>query len=238
MNPMVSMYNNYTYFQRPNMQIGFTPICASPRVAVVATVNTSPAVAIAKPDVVCNGEIQSIAATTTPATNYTNYSWSANPVDLYTNAGATTPYVSGNNPTVYVKSNTTGPHSFYLFSSGATAAACTHADTITVWVQPTNVSIDGAPDSVCVSGSTVLTLNPATGYAPNSIQWQESTDGTTYTSVPGETSPSYTTPTLTNEHYYRAYVKSTNDTCQLPTKHIIVSNPQLTSTTESSPAAP
>jgi len=232
MNPQVT-WNNYTYFQRPNMQFGFTPICASPRVAVVATVNTSPAISIAKPDVVCNNEIQSIVASTTPSTNYTNYSWSANPVDLYSDAAATTPYTNGNASTVYVKSTTTGPHSFYLYSSGATAAACTHADTISVWVQPTNVTIDGAPDTVCVSGTTILTLNPSTGYAPNSIQWEESADGVTYNGVTGATSATYTTPTLTNEHYYRAYVKSTHDTCQMPTKHIVVSNPVLTSTADS-----
>jgi hypothetical protein len=220
-------------YQRPNMQFKGPAICASPRQAVIATINASPATSIAQPASLCNNETRALTISSAPMSNYTSYAWTPNVTDLYTTAAATTPYVSGSSPTVYFKSATSGPHTFYVFSSGATAAACTHADTVMVWVQPSSVSIAAAPDSICSSGATNLSLVPATGYASNSVQWQESADGITYADIAGETNPAYTTPTLTTEHYYRALVKSTNDTCEMPTKHIVVVTPDLVSANDS-----
>jgi hypothetical protein len=230
MNPVNG--NNSVFNQRPNMRFNTLPICASPRQAVVATINASPALTITKSAVECSNEIRPMTVTTTPSTNYTNYSWTANPAGLYTNAGATTPYVSGSASTVYVKSSQSNVHTYYLMASGATPAACTHADTVSIFVQPDSISITGYPDTICVSGSTIVTLSPDTGYAPNSIQWQQSANGSGYVNIAGATSASYTTPTLTADHYYRALIKSTNDTCEMPVKHIVVSNPQLLGATD------
>lgn len=44
-------------------------------------------------------------------------------------------------------------------------------------------------------------------------QWQESTNGTTWTDIPGATNPSYTTPNLTVQTYYR--VKAAQDAANL-----------------------
>jgi len=211
----------------PNVRFGMVVGCEGPRQPVTATITPGPALNIAKPAVVCSGEIGNIAVTSTPMTNYTNYTWTPNVADLYTNAGATTPYTTGSAPNVYFKSTDNGAHTYYLFSSGATPAACTHADTFSIWVQPDSIRILGLPDTICVTGSTVLTLSPSTGYAPNTIQWQESANGGAYNDIPGATGVSYTTPTLTTEHYYRALIKSTNTTCEIPVKHVIISNAQL-----------
>ena len=228
----------YTSTQRLNVTFAGTGTCSNTRVPVIATINTSPAITITRPTITCSNEIGNIGATSTPMNNYTNYSWAANVTDLYTNAAATTPYTGGSSPNVYLKSTVNGAHTFYLFSSGATAAACTHADTISIWVQPDSITIMGSPDSICSSGTSVLSLVPSTGYAPNSIQWQQSTDGVTYTNITGATAVSYTTPTLTTNQYYRALIKSTNDTCEMPVKHVVVVNPQLISAPDSFTCGP
>jgi hypothetical protein len=228
-----NIFQTGTSSQRPNMRLSGTGTCGSPRVAIIGTINTSPAITITKPAVICSGEVGHIITTSSPMTNYTNYSWAANTTDLYTNTTATIPYTGGNSPNVHLKSSVQGPHTFYLFSSGATYAACTHADTISVWVQPDSVVISGAPDSICVSGSSTLALAPSTGYAPNTIQWQESTNGTTYNSIVGANGTTYATPTLTANHFYRAIIGATNDTCQIPVKQVVIVNPQLLSSDDS-----
>jgi hypothetical protein len=234
MNPdYTNIFEFGTSSQRPNMKFTGVGTCGSPRVAVIGTITPSPAVTITKPAVICSGEIGNVVTVSSPMTNYTNYSWAANVTDLYINPTATTPYTSGSFPNVYLKSTTQGQHTLYLFSSGSTAAACTHADTINIWVQPDSIKISGAPDSICVSGTSTLSLVPATGYAPNSIRWEESADGTFFNGIIGATGTTYTTPTLTSNHYYRAIIAATNDTCELPVKLVVVVNPQLLQYTDS-----
>lgn len=223
---------SYSYL--PNVRLGMTLGCVGTLQPVVATINASPAVTVTNPAVICSNEVGTITATSSPMTNYTNYQWTPNVTDLYTTAAATTPYVTGNAPTVYAKSNVAGSRTYYLFSSGATAAACTHADTISLWVQPQNVTISAIQDTLCApSGSTTLKLVPNTGYAPNSIQWFTSTNGVNYTLISGATGVTYTTPAISANTYYKAMIKATLDTCQQPVKMLVVSNPQLTSVNDS-----
>jgi len=218
----------------PNVRFGMDVICEGTRQPVTATITPGPAINIAKPAIVCSGEIGNIIATSAPMTNYTTYAWTPNAADLYTNPAATTAYVAGSSASnVYFKSTTNGLHTYYLFASGATPAACTHADTISIWVQPDSVKITASVDSICITGTSTLTLSPSTGYAANSIQWQESTNGLTYNNIAGATGVTYTTPTLTANHFYRALIKSTNDTCEMPVKEVVVVIPQLLSVSDS-----
>jgi hypothetical protein len=219
----------------PNIRFGMTLGCTGPRLPVVATVTPPPAVTKTAPPIACNNAITTISVASSPMSNYTTYSWTPVVTDLYTNAAATTPYVSGNAPTVYMKSSTVGQHTYYMYATGATPAACTFADTVKIWVQPDSVTIQAFPDTLCApSGSTTLKLSPISGYAPNSIQWQESTNGTTFTDIVGATSSTFVTPTLTASRYYKAVIKSgTATSCQAPVKLIVMANPQLVSWADS-----
>ncbi|MFA6057989.1 MAG: T9SS type A sorting domain-containing protein [Taibaiella sp.] len=227
-------FTNSTSTSRPNMKFDMTLGCTGPRQPVVATVTTPPAVTKTAPAIACNNAITTISVVSSPMSNYTTYSWTPVVTDLYTNAAATTSYVSGNAPTVYMKSSTVGQHTYYMYATGATPAACAFADTVKIWVQPDSVYIKAAPDTICVSGTSMLKLIPQTGYAPNSIQWQESPNGTAYTDIAGATGVIYTTPTLTANRFYRAVIKSAGATpCLMPTKKIVVANPLLISNADS-----
>ncbi len=210
---------------RPNIQFGMTLGCQGARVPVVATVTASPALTKTVPPIVCNETVATFSEA--PNNTYTNYSWT--PVtDLYTNTTGTTPYVAGGNaPTIYFKSGTVGQQVRYMYATNSNTG-CAFADTIRTWVQPDSVYIKAAPDTICNAGTASLWLVPETGYAPNSIQWQQSTNGTTYTDIAGQTGTTYTTASLTDNRYYRVQIKSATATpCESPVKYIVVAHPAL-----------
>ncbi|WP_022822022.1 fibronectin type III domain-containing protein [Hymenobacter norwichensis] len=78
----------------------------------------------------------------------------------------------------------------------APASACT--------APPTAGTALASAGSVCPGSSVVLTLQGATFGTGLTYQWQESTNGTTYTDISGATGFTYTTPNLTATRYYRA----------------------------------
>src|SRR5690606_20544631 len=103
---------------------------------------------------------------------------------LFTDAAGTAPYTSGSASTIYFRSTVPETHTVYLMAGDPTVATgCTFADTLSIWVQPGNITLMGMPDTICAGvadPSTTLLLNPGSGYAPNSITWFESADGVTY----------------------------------------------------------
>ncbi|PSK94501.1 PKD domain-containing protein [Taibaiella chishuiensis] len=223
--------NDAVSMTRPNILFGMTLGCQGTRVPVVATVTAPPALTKTAPAIICNGAVATFSET--PNNTYTNYSWT--PVtDLYSNTAGTTAYTAGANaPTVYFKSTTVGAQERYLYATNSTTG-CAFADTVRTWVQPDTVVIKAAPDTICNAGTASLWLVPTTGYAPNSIQWQESTDGTTYTNIAGQTGTTYTTASLTANRYYRVQIKSAGATpCLMPVKYIVVAHPALQSKKDS-----
>jgi hypothetical protein len=60
-----------------------------------------------------------------------------------------------------------------------------------------------AAPSFCGSGSTNVSLTSGSAGTGMSYQWQNSTDGITYTDISGETNTSYTTPSLSASAYYQ-----------------------------------
>lgn len=217
----------------PNVRFGMNVICEGPRIPVTATITPGPAVTKSVPSIICNNTPAPMSIASSPMSNYTNYVWS--PItDLYTDAACTVPYMGGNAPNVYIKSTTPGAREYYMMASGATAAACTAADTLKTWIQPGGVSLKAVQDTVCApSGSTTIKLVPANGYAPNSIQWQEGTNGVVYNDINGATGLTYTTPSISANHWYRAQIKATSGICLQPTKQIVVADPVLLSWADS-----
>jgi hypothetical protein len=227
-----ALFNCITSGGMPTVKLNYTVGCEGTRQPVIATVNASPAITTTNPNVICSIEIAQISLST-PTPPYSNYTWSP-VVDLYTNATATTSYSGGSAQNVYLRSIVAGPKTFYMMAGNpAVTTGCTFADTVSIWVQPDSVTITGLPDTVCVSDSTKLSLVPATGYAPGSIQWQESTNGVTYNDITGATGVTYTTPVITADHYYRARIKRDVGFCETPVKHVLVVNPMIFDTRDS-----
>jgi hypothetical protein len=209
--------------------------CEGPRVPVTATINPSPVVARTAPAVVCNDAVATITLTP-PTPPYPNYTWT--PItNLYTNAAATTPYTTGGSATtLYMKTTNVGTQTYYMMAGNpAITTGCTFADTVKIWVQPANVTIKGQPDTICVSGSSKLSLDTIAGYFPGSIQWQQSTNGTTYTDIAGATNPVYNTPVLSfgQNTYYKAIIKAGAAICQTPVKYVVIANPTIISAPDS-----
>jgi hypothetical protein len=227
--------SGFTMNRRPQFKFNYNTLCESPRLPVAATITTPPAVTKTAPSAVCNNSVGTITVASNPMSNYTTYSWTSAAADLYSDAAATAPYTAGNAPTVYMKSSVAGQHAYYLYATGGTPSACAFADTVKIWVQPSAVTIKGFPDTLCApSAYTTLQLSPATGYTPNSIQWQESVNGSTFTDIAGANATSFVTPLLTANRYYKAIIKSgTGTSCQAPVKFVVIANPQLLSWADS-----
>lgn len=222
-----------SFEKRPKMILGYTASCQGPRVPVVATVTSSPALTVTAPDVICH-ETTAPITVVPQGTPYTTYEWTPVPIaDLYTDPAATTAYVAGNSATsLFFKSSVAGEHVYYLFAENTTTE-CNYADTVRIWNQPGEITIDAIPDTICNSGTSTMTLVPAADYYPGSIQWQESTDGTTYTDIAGADDVTYTTPLLTGNHYYQAAIKAGATICESPVQLIVVANPVVLSTKDS-----
>lgn len=219
----------YNGSYRPNTMFTMIGKCELPRVPVVATITPGPALVSSVDSTICGNSIKAMSVTT-PVGNYNQYVWSPT-TDLYTNAAATTPYVAGTSAsTVYVKSSTAGPKEYYLAASNPT---CTGADTNKTWIQPSVVEVDAFPDTICISGSTDLSLIPANLYAPNSIQWQTNASGSYVNVATGGTTQTYTTPTINVNTGYRAQIKAMGNVCLNADKTVVIADPTLLSYADS-----
>jgi hypothetical protein len=164
-----------------------------------------------------------------PAANYDSVVW-APVAGLYTDPAASVPYTGGHAPVVYTKSTTPGADTF-IASSFNTVTGCGNIDTAIVFIQPTTVTASANPPDICVNGATTLRLDHAEDYAPGSIQWQTSTDGTSYTNLTGANQPTHTTGMLSTTTYYRALIRnSAGSTCVAAPITVNVSRSEVVST--------
>jgi hypothetical protein len=126
-----------------------------------------------------------------------------------------------------------------------TSGSCTSATsgTATVTVSPASVAgtISGGDVSICLgtSNSTTMTLAGYTG----TIQWQSSSDNTTFTNITGATSASYTAVDVAATTYYRAVVTSGSCSLAIATSvaitltQCIVANPDINATNVNTPVS-
>ncbi|MDD2304429.1 MAG: YDG domain-containing protein [Prolixibacteraceae bacterium] len=140
-----------------------------------------------------------LASVTPTITNPNGGVFSATPSGLTINSatGVITP-----------SSSLAGSYAISYFVSGAGGCAPqTATATIQIDADPVGGTTSALASEVSSGGSTVITLNGSLG----SVQWQSSTDNSTYADISGATGLSYTTPALTSTTYYRAVV--TNGVC-------------------------
>ena len=132
----------------------------------------------------CVGGTVSIAAA-----GGSNYSWS--PATGLSVATGSPVVASGTISTTYS-----------LTGTGTNGCTKTIAVPVTVNQDP-GIVVTGA-STVCVGSTTTLTANTTGGAGTCTIQWQKSTNGTTWSSISGATGATYTTPAMTTNAYYRA----------------------------------
>lgn len=210
-------------------------VCASPRSAVTATINTAPVFTITDNKTVCNNGITPLTVTSAQS-SYNNVTWS--PVTgLYTDAAATVPYVANTHAyTVYHKSNVIGSEE-YIATAQNTTTLCGGIDTVTIQVIPPAITAVASPGVLCVSGSSVVKISPAIPQTGELYQWQSSNDNVTFTDIGSVVSTdTLATGNLTATKYFRAVVKnSDSQTCFNTTSDtVLVNTPALTSTTPAS----
>lgn len=191
---------------------------------VVITLNDAQTQAILNPT-------GNICATSTPveviiknagANNITNLvvNWSLNGVAQtatnYTATLVTTGSSTGQNSDTIIIGNANlvaGANTIKVWTSLPNGVADTDNtnDTLQVVINTVNFTISPANAITCATGSTTLTLSPATGYNPGNIQWEQSTNGgTTWTAITGANAVTYTATGITTNRLYR--VKITNNT--------------------------
>ncbi|HRN95701.1 MAG TPA: hypothetical protein PL084_13335, partial [Chitinophagales bacterium] len=194
---------NY-YFYNLQTTIG----CEGTRVPVTATVTTPPAYTLtATPPTICTAGSSTISISS--ANNYT-YSW--------------TPTGSGSSFTVSPTTTTK-----YIVS-GIDGNNCGILDSITLNVvsPPSALTATASPGSVCVAGSTSLSLTP-TPMAGLTIQWEKNT-GSGYTTIAGATNANYTEP-VTATAAYRALVYCNSNLVATSTVDTVMySNPVVAQT--------
>ena len=221
--------NVSTYSLRPKFTFNLGG-CVGARTAIVATVTPPPSLTVTANKTICNNAIHQLQVTSTVA-DFDSYVWTP-ATGLYTDAAATVPYVAGSNATeVYMKTATAAAFT-YTVTATNNSSNCVNTATSTVTVLP-NTTISASLADLCVSGTTVLSATPATGYGAATFQWQSSPDGVAaYTDIATQTTSTYTTPTINQTSYYKLVVKDgAGAVCAEPTKSITVYNPQLTGTT-------
>lgn len=222
--------NLLTYSVRPQFTFAGQVVCSSPRVGVVATVNAPPALTLTGEQTLCNAAIGTLQVTSNLA-DYTSYLWS--PVtNLYTDAACTVPYTTGTSATTLYITATDAFSTTYTCTASNSGTGCVNVATSLVYMVPGSPVVTPTSSSLCLSGSTLISLSPATGWGKCTFQWQNSSDGITFGSINGATSTTYTTPTITSTTYYRLLIRNDAGTiCTTPQTTVTVYNPTLISAT-------
>lgn len=185
--------------------------------------------------------VKQVLITPKPGTNNTNGATTfCSPGDVVLEASSNASYVWYKDgvviPNATSKTITVSESGIYKVDGVNFQGNTTTSDNLTVTVSPSASAgtISSTNTSVCSGGnnSTTISLTGSVG----TIQWQRSTDGTTFTNITGATSATYTATNLTVSTYYRAVVTSGNcgsvnsGTASITVSQCIVANPDINAT--------
>lgn len=104
-------------------------------------------------------------------------------------------------------------------------------DTFASTITPSEFTVNTTSDTICYGKDAHLSLTPNSGYATGMIQWQKSTNGTTYNIIPNSDQPVWTESNVTSNTWFRAFINSGTGGCYSDTTSVFVINPTITSTT-------
>ncbi|MFZ4523226.1 MAG: T9SS type A sorting domain-containing protein [Bacteroidales bacterium] len=219
--------NLLTYSVRPQFTFAGQILCSSPRSQVVATVTTPPDLTVTANQTVCNNEVATIGVTTALA-NYDTYVWSP-ATYLFTDPGCINAYNGTASATILYAKSAVGAATTYTCTATKVSTNCINTKQSTITVLPATPTISAFPASFCISGSTVLTLSPATGWGAATFQWQSSEDNITFTDIDGATTQNLTTKVILTTTYFKLLIKNGSGTlCSSPQITVTVNHPQIT----------
>ncbi|MEI7420845.1 MAG: glycine-rich protein, partial [Prolixibacteraceae bacterium] len=169
------------------------------RASVIVTVSpASVGGSIAGSTTVCTGSNSSVLTLSGSTGSITKWQSST------TNNFASATDIANTTTTLTTANLTASTYYRAVVTSGACAAAYSSTGTVTVSPASVGGSVSGSTAVCTGSNSATLTLSGHTG----TIQWQVSTDNSSFSNIPGETSTTYTSLNLTASKYYRAVVTS------------------------------
>lgn len=116
--------------------------------------------------------------------------------------------------------------------TGTNTTGCMATATAVFTISPDPSATISGPLSVPSGGTATLNSTVSGGMGTCTYQWQSSTNGTSWSNIPGATSASYTTAALTSPRHYRLIYSCTGSGCDAAT-----SNVHLVSIGSSQPAA-
>ena len=150
---------------------------------------------------VCQNATLSALSVTAAGTSLT-YQWYSNTTN--STSGATA--ITGATSTSYTPINSVASALYYYCVVTGTCGTVTSniSGLITVSVTPVAGTASATFSTICSGSTTTLSLTGNTG----TIQWQSSSNNSTWTNISGATAASYTTPALSAITYYRAVVTS------------------------------
>lgn len=110
-------------------------------------------------------------------------------------------------------------------------------DTLEVDLESAAFTIDAVSDTLCPTGTTNINLTPSLGYQAGNITWQISGNGNNWTDLTSS-DVTYNTGILTNDTFFRVKINGGINPCYSDSVKILVVNPQLLSSTDSSRCGP
>jgi PKD repeat protein len=181
--------------------------CTSPRTAVIATVNTTPAITSTSPASCCDVGTVTLGAVATAGTlNW--YSVPTGGTGLGTGTSFTTPTLSGN-------------QTFYVDASTGSCTSPRTAVLATIYTMPT---VTGTAASRCDAGTVTLSATANVG----TISWYANASGGTALG----TGTAFVTPSISGTTTY--YAESVNGSCtsaRIPVVATVNISPEITATT-------
>ncbi len=120
--------------------------------------------------------------------------------------------------TTYTPSSATAGIMYYRVTISDAASGCQSITSAvsTVTINPDiSISAQPAPVVECISGTLPMSVTASGGVGTLTYQWEESTDGSTYTAISGANSATYIAPsTVAGVKYYRVAISNAGNGCQ------------------------
>lgn len=89
-------------------------------------------------------------------------------------------------------------------------------DTVSITATPATFAVSVSSPVICANEQSVLSLTPNSGYADGDIEWEYSTNGTTWTSIPNSDTVNYVVTNIGTTTHYRARILSSGQNCVSP----------------------
>lgn len=178
------------------------------------------------PDPICvGGTTNPISTSASGGTGSFNYQWQYNNGGSWSNvsngspAGATYTGATTNSFTASGFSNA-GIYEYQcVISQSGNGCNQITTNSINVTVEPDpSINIVGAA-TICSGGIATLLASENGGTGTYTYQWQNSSDGSSWTNIGGATNPTYTTPALASTMYYQAIVNASGSGCNPATSN-------------------